>query len=476
MINTKKKFFFLKIFIFFSILFSILFSHKILSQNDKIISKDNKIYHKMIKADPYRYLSHGAEIKDEVEKGKNFFLAGRDHYTKFLPPRLAAFYYLITDRNLFNNLDDREINLGVHFEYLIFQCLIYFFSIYLLFNSIKNRFDNKVVIILIVALCIEPTITQYNFSFWSESIFFSFQILILAFLLKKNQSEKNLIFLGILLGFLSLQRQIGFFYIIPILIFYLIFYKNYLKLSYVIISFLLIQLSIGYINKLKLDNFHFMTADSKIEIHRSYVGPVMSKKKSITLKEFNFEEGIVVKKWLEVNKIDYKNEGKFIVKEKNFVDWMDYRREIISENDRVKFDDYIKSRSLNFIKLYPTDFIKHYFQKSIHMIVLNPFHIYSDLNFSSGEIYYETNSHKKFIPIRIAYTSFLYFIALVGLIILIKKKEYKITLLLVLSLLYFFSLVGWSGNTRYFVPNLIYILVFFSFGLNFILKKYIRNY
>ena len=110
----------------------------------------------MIKADPYRYLSHGAEIKDEVEKGKIFFGWKRPLY-KIFTPRLAAFYYLITDRNLFNNLDDREINLGVHFEYLIFQCLIYFFSIYLLFNSIKNRFDNKVVIILIVALCIEPT-------------------------------------------------------------------------------------------------------------------------------------------------------------------------------------------------------------------------------------------------------------------------------------------------------------------------------
>ncbi len=110
------------------------------------------------------------------------------------------------------------------------------------------------------------------------------------------------------------------------------------------------------------------------------------------------------------------------------------------------------------------------------MIVLNPFHIYSDLNFSSGEIYFETKAHKKFVPVRIAYTFLLYLIALIGLIILIKKKEYKITFLLVLSLLYFFGLVGWSGNTRYFVPNLIYILVFFSFGLNFILKKYIQNY
>ena len=165
----------------------------------------------MIKADPHRYLSHGAEIKKEVEEGNNFFLSGRENYTKYLPPRIAALYYITFDRDLFNNFEEKKINIGIHKEYLIIQILLYFFSIFFLFNSVKNRFDNRVVSILICFLCIEPTIVQYNFSFWSESIFFSIQIII-SNLLLKNQSYKNLFFIGLFIAILSLQRQIAFLY------------------------------------------------------------------------------------------------------------------------------------------------------------------------------------------------------------------------------------------------------------------------
>ena len=38
-----------------------------------------------------------AEIKKDLENGKNFFETGREHYTKYLPPRLAAAYYYFFD-------------------------------------------------------------------------------------------------------------------------------------------------------------------------------------------------------------------------------------------------------------------------------------------------------------------------------------------------------------------------------------------
>ena len=88
----------------------------------------------MIKADPYRYLSHGAEIKKEVEEGNNFFLSGRENYTKYLPPRIAALYYITFKKNLFNNFEDKEINISIHNEYIILQCFIYFLSIFFLSN------------------------------------------------------------------------------------------------------------------------------------------------------------------------------------------------------------------------------------------------------------------------------------------------------------------------------------------------------
>ena len=400
-LSFKKKFnnkyLFTKLIIFFIFFLSLFLNNKILEKNDAYAIYNNIEYHKMIKADPHRYLSHGAEIKNEVEEGKNFFLSGRENYTKYLPPRIAALYYITFDRDLFNNFDEKKINIGIHKEYLMLQILLYFFSIFFLFNSVKNRFDNRVVSILICFLCIEPTIVQYNFSFWSESIFFSIQIIIISLVFKKNQNYKNLFFIGLFIAILSLQRQIAFFYIIPIILYYLIFIKKIDKIIFIILGYLTIQLSLGYINYLNTGKFHVITADSKIEIHRSFVSPVISRIRGITTREFNYKEGVIVKDWLEKNNIKYSNKEKFIVKEFNFIDWMDYRREVVFEKDKISFDNFIRSRSYMYFSQYPLEFIKHYLNKSKHIIILNPFHIYSDLNFVSGEIYYSSKSHEKYI-------------------------------------------------------------------------------
>ena len=62
----------------------------------------------MIKYDSYRYLSHGAEIKRDLERNKNFFETGREHFSKYLPPRLAAAYYYFFDIDLFNNFEKKK--------------------------------------------------------------------------------------------------------------------------------------------------------------------------------------------------------------------------------------------------------------------------------------------------------------------------------------------------------------------------------
>tara|TARA_B100000795_G_C22455827_1_gene307349 strand:- start:346 stop:522 length:177 start_codon:yes stop_codon:yes gene_type:complete len=53
---------------------------------------------------------------------------------------------------------------------------------------------------------------------------------------------------------------------------------------------------------------------------------------------------------------------------------------------------------------------------------------------------------------------------------MIKKKEYNILFFLILSMIYFYGLVSWHGNTRYFMPVIIYLAFFFGYGLNKILN------
>jgi hypothetical protein len=70
------------------------------------------------------------------------------------------------------------------------------------------------------------------------------------------------------------------------------------------------------------------------------------------------------------------------------------------------------------------------------------------------------------LPIRLIYSILIYAICLAGFIHLIKQKEYKLLSILVLSILYNYGMVCWNGNTRYFVPVLIYVSFFFGFGVH----------
>ena len=94
--------------------------------------------------------------------------------------------------------------------------------------------------------------------------------------------------------------------------------------------------------------------------------------------------------------------------------------------------------------------------------------IYSDNNFESGEVYYTTKTHDNLVYYRIPYSFIIYSICILGFVNLLKQKKYNIIALLIVSIIYFYSLVMWHGNTRYFVPNLIYMSIFFGYGASFI--------
>ena len=74
-----------------SIIASLFYAESNISKFDRNISigTDNANYHLMIKNDVYRYFSHGYEIKEEIQEGKNYFETGRQNFTKYLYPLVA---------------------------------------------------------------------------------------------------------------------------------------------------------------------------------------------------------------------------------------------------------------------------------------------------------------------------------------------------------------------------------------------------
>ena len=192
-----KKFPFTIIFILISFLISILVSKYNLTNYDKIVVSNAGSYHQMIKADSLRYLGHGAEIKNQLENNVDYFLTGREHFTKYLPPRLAAAYYHFFDKDLFNNFDEKKINLGVHFPYLVIQCLVYYLSLFFLYCVISKKIEKKICLPVVMFLALEPTIFQYHGTFWSESIFFSIQIILFALILRDKFKFYDFLVIGI---------------------------------------------------------------------------------------------------------------------------------------------------------------------------------------------------------------------------------------------------------------------------------------
>ena len=59
-----------KIIILISFIISLLISNYNLNTYDDFIVDGELSHHKMIKYDAYRYMSHGAEIKKDIENGK----------------------------------------------------------------------------------------------------------------------------------------------------------------------------------------------------------------------------------------------------------------------------------------------------------------------------------------------------------------------------------------------------------------------
>lgn len=450
----------------FSFLISIIISSYNLHKFDKIV-EDKRDYHQMIKFDAYRYMSHAAEIKKDLEDGKNFFETGREHFTKYLPPRIAATIFYFFDIDLFKDFEKKEINTGVYKPYLFIQCLVYYLSLLVFIFLTKNLFSKKFLFFLVLFLSLEPNIIQYHGTFWSESYFFSFQIIIIGLILSSNKNYTNYFLTGFFIGLLSLQKQYAIYLVLPLILYFYLFYKKKIIINtfILLVGFFITQIFVGYNNYKRAGVFYFFANDNNLALHLDLVPKVVNQIKGYKNKEFITGEAIAMEKWLKENSIEFKEDPK------NNEHYMFARDNILNEKDKLKFDQEIRERTIYYFKKYPVDFIKIVIKHGIHTVLLNPFHIYSDHNFKSGEIYYFSEKHDQLVKYRIIYTLIVYCLCFYGFIYLIKEKNYKLLTLLMFSILYFYSLCFWHGNTRYFMPVYLYFSFFFAKSFEIFSKK-----
>ena len=217
----------------------------------------------------------------------------------------------------------------------------------------------------------------------------------------------------------------------------------------------------GYNNFVRSGKFYLLTADTKTAIYHNIVRPIVVKNNNITQNKFNIDEAKIALEWLKNNSIKF-DTNKINMEESSYP-FYDYRISIVNESDKVKYDKFFGERTIKLLLDNRWASFKHVLKNSLHVALLNPFHIYSNHNFKSGEFYYTTATHDKLVVVRVIYSILIYAISLVGFFSLIKIREYKLLIIIILSMLYFYAMVSWHGNTRYYVPVLIYIS--FLFGM-----------
>ena len=466
------------IIILFGFFLSVATSSYYVSKYDKYTK--NGYDHQLIKDETYYHWRQGDKIAKEVRAGKNFFLSGDISFTKPLHQRIVALYSLITGYDLTtekNDYQEAQVNLGGKLPFLIFQSFIYFFSLFYFSKKIRKIFPDKSFIYIILFLSLEFTIFQYHSSFWTESIYFSFLLIIFAMVLEKKNFLIHNLFIGILVGLAFLQRSGAIFYIFPILICYSFLFKRFFLKPFlgIIIGYSLISILMGIFNYYKTNVFYIYPSEGKYSIHTYFSTDIIAKKYDLSFEEAKIYEVEKAIEWAEKNKIIF-NDQFDLNKIKSTLELIPY---FINEVDKNKFFNYVNHRQFQILLNNPILTFKKVLKNTIHFVVLNPTfnHFYNEHRGKneSRKSFINTDTHKKLIPYRIVYSLVIYFFSILGFYYLFKRKKFFELSLITLSILYYVGLFGWYGKTRLYVPSLIYLSVFFGIGLN-VFIDYLRNF
>jgi len=467
-----KKNFVTNVIIIISFIFSIILSIFYLNNYDKY--QLDGITHIMLKEETYYHWFNAALILDQIKNGTSFFIAGEEMFTKALPQRLVVLYSYITNFSIVENWENNKISLGGKLPFLFSQSLIYYLSVFIFFKQISKLFDHKINIFIIFFLCLEPTIFQYHSSFWTESFYFSIQILILSLMLEPKENKIKYLIIGALLGILFIQRSVGIFYILIVCFYYFFTNKKnkFKKISLIFLSYFFLCLILGFHNYKRAGIFYVMPTEGKYGMYKYFAKNILVESSQSSITEVNKSEVEKSLIWIK-NNLENVNYNDFV----NINSPYEIGLSIKNEKQRIKFYEYLNKRCYEILLNHPVLTFKNVIKGFIHYSVLNPFFIYFDneyyKNYSSSMIgdFVFSEKHKNLIPIRIFYTSLIYLICFIGLVNCIKKNP-KLSLLLIFSILYYYLICGWYGKTRLYTPCLIYLSVFFGYGINFILNKF----
>ena len=419
-------------------------------------SKKSPNKHLMINGDIGNFWYEANQIDKEIQEGKNYLETGGEYRRPYLPSRTFYLFSSFFEKNLIT--ESGNVFIGTEkVLILIFQSLFYYSLLFVLYKSILKKIPRLNSQIIILFLACEPTIFQYHSSFWSESIYFSLQIIIIIFIFKNDHSILSLLFFGFILGIFYLQRSVSIFYIFVVFFYYIIFIREKIfKYLFLILAGFMIILALIGIHNYKRAGVFYVTSTQAKDGFYIYLAP------DILAKKYNINSKLALKN-LQSTKVNWINENKL---------------NIYNEIDRLRVYNYQQKVAFKTILDNPLISFKVIAVKTLHFLIIDPVtHVYyfHRWNSDNGD-FYKSETQKKWILPRIIYSIFIYLICFMGVLNIYKNNEYKHLLIyLFLSIVYFTGIQSWYGGTRYFTPILIYLSFLFSFGVTFLIKSHKKN-
>ena len=400
--------------------------------------------HSIIRTDVAQYWNDAHLFKRDIENGISFFKSGKDYDNAYLYAKFIAFYYIIIGNEIKDESGNYKLD-NYKYGIPIIQCLIYYSLLIWLIRKLNTNFSNKINFVIISFLALEPTINQYNSSYWTESLYFSSLLALMGLLIKPNISFTNNLVIGLLIGLSILQRNVSIYLIIPITIYFIICFRkeSLFPILYCLIGYLMVIFFLGYTNFLRSGNFYIIPWDQHDAPYY-----LISHKLNKETNEAKYNKR---SEWINENKLDPSN-----------------------ENDRLKIAEYQTNYFKDSLKNNFFRFIQLHIWKSIQSSILDPFNINSEYyNDKTIKNYWERWNYQ--YKYKIPYSLLFYLVCLIGFCKMIRQKEFKIIFLVLIICCYYTAILGWVGTSRYLVPNLIFLSIFFGFGIDYlikILKKY----
>tara|TARA_Y100000590_G_C15676678_1_gene998313 strand:+ start:147 stop:1499 length:1353 start_codon:yes stop_codon:yes gene_type:complete len=430
------------IFIFVGLIYSIINSIVHTNKYDKYtISNKGKEFHTIIKTDIEQFWDDAHNFKLDLENGKGFLKSGKENESSILYPRFIAFYYILINKDL-KDSSGKYILDNSKFGILIIQSIVFYLILFLFFRKINTIFEKRISIIIIAFLSLEPSIIQYHGSYRTESLYFSFLLIIIYFLLDSKKNIFHNFLFGFVIGLSMLQRNVSIYLILPVIIYLIfIFRQNFLKpVTSCLLGYLIVFFFIGYSNFIRAGVFYVMPWGIK-DAPYTYLAHKLNNE-SEKIKYLKKE------KWIEENNIDTSSE-------------IDRRK--IANYQHNYFMESLKSNFIGFIKIHTW--------KSLQALVINPFHIYNSYSVDKSVEEYWKKWHYQ-LYYKIPYSLLIYFFCFLGFIQMIKKNNYQRNLSLMISLitLFYVAIHGWVGVSRYMEPILFFLSIFFGVGFNYFIQ------